>query len=402
MSCRGLMPNEWRRQRRRRRYRPIISCWPPTPWCPPVVEFCLKPEDAATVRACLTLLSGRRHRVLTAIVLTEPNGRSTRRLVESVVTFNRLTTIQIDRYLASRRGRGQGRRICDQRARGQFYSFSVRQLLGGCRAAAVRDGAVAARSWLAGAVSVSIRVATSPGEAQVAVVEGRRLRDFCLWRPGAPDGVGDVHRGRVIASVPAMAGAFVALADAEGFLPDSQGGQGTDGGDDVDGSCHPGGAGEQGSPADRGGRSRSEGPVGLVRRGPDPVRRLAARYPTAAVVVDDAGDGGCTAGGRLRRRRSSMRMWRRRSRRWRGRSLNCRRGDAVDLANPGTGGDRRRCWRHAGGTAAARGGEPGGAAGAGGSDQVAEFVGRDRRRLGGAFGAQAGGIGTGFRDGAGG
>ncbi len=50
-----------------------------------------KAEDAAAVRACLTLLSGRRHRVLTAIVLTDPDGRSTRRLVESVVTFNRLT-----------------------------------------------------------------------------------------------------------------------------------------------------------------------------------------------------------------------------------------------------------------------------------------------------------------------
>jgi septum formation protein len=66
-----------------------------------------KAEDAATVRACLTLLSGRRHRVLTAIVLSEPNGRSTRRLVESVVTFNRLTTIQIDRYLALHEGEGK-------------------------------------------------------------------------------------------------------------------------------------------------------------------------------------------------------------------------------------------------------------------------------------------------------
>ena len=75
-------------------------------------------------------------------------------------------------------------------------------------------------------MTISIRVATSPGEAQVAVVEDNRLVDFSLWRPGAPDGVGDVHRGRVIAHVPAMAGAFVALADAEGFLPDSEGAKG--------------------------------------------------------------------------------------------------------------------------------------------------------------------------------
>jgi septum formation protein len=66
-----------------------------------------KAEDAAAVRACLTLLSGRRHRVLTAIVLAEPNGRFTRRLVESVVTFNRLTTVQIERYLRLQEGEGK-------------------------------------------------------------------------------------------------------------------------------------------------------------------------------------------------------------------------------------------------------------------------------------------------------
>ena len=42
------------------------------------------------------------------------------------------------------------------------------------------------------------------------------LLDYAIWRPGAPDGVGDVHRGRVIARVPAMAGAFVALGGTEG------------------------------------------------------------------------------------------------------------------------------------------------------------------------------------------
>lgn len=66
-----------------------------------------KAEDAAQVRACLTLLSGRRHRVLTAIVLAEPGGRTTERVVESAVTFNRLTDAQIDRYVATREGEGK-------------------------------------------------------------------------------------------------------------------------------------------------------------------------------------------------------------------------------------------------------------------------------------------------------
>jgi Ribonuclease G/E len=75
---------------------------------------------------------------------------------------------------------------------------------------------------MADTVTVSIRVAGSPGEARVAVVCDDRLVDYTLWRMGSPDGVGDVHRGRVIAHVPAMAGAFVALGGAEGFLPDSE------------------------------------------------------------------------------------------------------------------------------------------------------------------------------------
>jgi Ribonuclease G/E len=136
-------------------------------------------------------------------------------------------------------------------------------------------------------VSVSIRVACSPGEAQVAVVEDGRLLDFSLWRPGAPDGVGDVHRGRVIASVPAMAGAFLALADAEGFLPDSEGAKGLTAGTVLTVRVT---RAAQGSKGPRlAAIEEADGPVGLVRQGPDPVRRFASRYPDAAVLVDDAG-----------------------------------------------------------------------------------------------------------------
>jgi septum formation protein len=66
-----------------------------------------KADSAEQVRACLTLLSGRRHRVLTAIVLVAPTGRSTARLVESTVTFNRLTAEQIERYVATGEGEGK-------------------------------------------------------------------------------------------------------------------------------------------------------------------------------------------------------------------------------------------------------------------------------------------------------
>ncbi len=66
-----------------------------------------KAEDAAQVRSCLTLLSGRRHRVLTAIVLAAPDGRTTERVVESAVTFNRLTDVQIEHYVLTREGEGK-------------------------------------------------------------------------------------------------------------------------------------------------------------------------------------------------------------------------------------------------------------------------------------------------------
>ena len=66
-----------------------------------------KAQDAAEVQECLTLLSGRRHRVLTAIVLRAPDGRTTERVVESAVTFNRLTNDQIARYVALHEGEGK-------------------------------------------------------------------------------------------------------------------------------------------------------------------------------------------------------------------------------------------------------------------------------------------------------
>jgi septum formation protein len=66
-----------------------------------------KAESPTAVRACLTLLSGRRHRVMTAIVLTAPGGRATERLAESIVTFNRLTGDQIERYVATGEGEGK-------------------------------------------------------------------------------------------------------------------------------------------------------------------------------------------------------------------------------------------------------------------------------------------------------
>ena len=66
-----------------------------------------KAETDEVVRECLALLSGRAHRVLTALCVVAPDGRARERLVESKVAFKRLTDGEIDAYLASGEGRGK-------------------------------------------------------------------------------------------------------------------------------------------------------------------------------------------------------------------------------------------------------------------------------------------------------
>jgi septum formation protein len=59
-----------------------------------------KAEDEATARQCLTLLSGRRHRVLSAIALRHPDGTLRERLSETIVRFKPLSAPEIDSYIA--------------------------------------------------------------------------------------------------------------------------------------------------------------------------------------------------------------------------------------------------------------------------------------------------------------
>ena len=58
-----------------------------------------KAEDYATARKCLDLISGRRHRVLSAIALRYPDGTLRQRLNETTVRFKRLSSQEIQDYL---------------------------------------------------------------------------------------------------------------------------------------------------------------------------------------------------------------------------------------------------------------------------------------------------------------
>ncbi len=59
-----------------------------------------KAEDEATARQCLELLSGRRHRVLSAIALRHPGGALRERLSETIVRFKPLSRAEIEAYVA--------------------------------------------------------------------------------------------------------------------------------------------------------------------------------------------------------------------------------------------------------------------------------------------------------------
>ncbi|MDE2006977.1 MAG: ribonuclease E/G [Rhodospirillales bacterium] len=141
-------------------------------------------------------------------------------------------------------------------------------------------------------MTVTLRVAGSPGEARVAVLRDGVLEDVAIWRPGAPDGVGDLHRGRIVALVPAMAGAFVALTEGEGFLPDTQGEAGQSEGDPVLVRVVRAARGGKGKrlarpPPEAASGFPLQGPPELLRRGPGAALDLAAHYPEAEVAIDD-------------------------------------------------------------------------------------------------------------------
>ncbi len=66
-----------------------------------------KAETAEQARACLARLSGRAHAVLTGVAVVAPDGRRASRLVETRVSFKRLSAAETERYLESGEWRGK-------------------------------------------------------------------------------------------------------------------------------------------------------------------------------------------------------------------------------------------------------------------------------------------------------
>jgi septum formation protein len=87
-----------------------------------ILPKCELTEEAA---ACLRLLSGRGHRVYTGVTLITPRGAERRRLVETRLRFKRLSSAEIEAYLASDEWRGKAGGYAIQGLAGAFAAKLV-------------------------------------------------------------------------------------------------------------------------------------------------------------------------------------------------------------------------------------------------------------------------------------
>ena len=82
-----------------------------------------KAEDEATARACLALLSGRRHRVFTAVAVADAGGTIRQKLSETIVIFHRLDAADIEALIAAGDWRGKAGGYALQGASEAFVRF---------------------------------------------------------------------------------------------------------------------------------------------------------------------------------------------------------------------------------------------------------------------------------------
>ena len=82
-----------------------------------------KASSESQARACLALLSGRRHHVLTAVLLVTPEGARSERVCDSSVIFNRLTDAQVAAYLAGGEWEGKAGGYAIQGSAAGFVRF---------------------------------------------------------------------------------------------------------------------------------------------------------------------------------------------------------------------------------------------------------------------------------------
>lgn len=66
-----------------------------------------KAGDSSQVKQCLKILSGRSHRVLTAVCVINPQGKESLKIISTKVAFKRLSNAEIEHYINSQEGIGK-------------------------------------------------------------------------------------------------------------------------------------------------------------------------------------------------------------------------------------------------------------------------------------------------------
>lgn len=84
-----------------------------------------KTELTDQALACLSLLSGRGHRVFTGVCVHAPDGRVRTKVVETRVRFKRLSRREMDNYIASGEWRGKAGGYAIQGLAGSFVTKLV-------------------------------------------------------------------------------------------------------------------------------------------------------------------------------------------------------------------------------------------------------------------------------------
>ena len=188
------------REGRRGRRCPAASCWPPTPWSPWAGASSRRRRPRrrhALPGAAVRPAAPRHHR-----------GRAARpgRAAGRAAGAERRGFRPADRARrsppTSPAGNGTARPAATpSRAAPRRSSASCRAAIpawSGCRCSRRRNCCAAS----AGRCRDCCGILAAPARARCASpwCGMATLLDYAIWRPGAPDGVGDLHRGRVIAA----------------------------------------------------------------------------------------------------------------------------------------------------------------------------------------------------------
>ena len=82
-----------------------------------------KTLDSEMAKACLKLISGRRHKVLTSFALYTPNNALKVKTVKSIIKFKKLHSDEIDNYLASDEWKGKAGGYAIQGIAASYVNF---------------------------------------------------------------------------------------------------------------------------------------------------------------------------------------------------------------------------------------------------------------------------------------